>query len=520
MAAGALDFSAVLDNVARCGYARESELSASERASASVQRLFWPPPAERISEPRNLNLAVSETRGLDWSILTRRCKRALTCSWRAHIRRVAGRVPQDGSYAVSARRAVAPDYCRRPQWGALEATKRKMGDSMELLDTHTEHETDHNSLTQRQDGLPAEYYFEAKHYQRELERIWYRNWIYVGRCEALLLPRSFCTVEIGDQRVLLVRDEGGTVRGFYNTCRHRGSALCREAQGRLQTAAIVCPYHAWVYDLRGKLLRTSSKSQAQGFALDDFPLYRVLVQEWGGCIFIALTDNPSPLQQNFDQPLNRLDHWALKNLRRGHVFTKTMQCNWKVFWENYNECLHCPGVHAQLSQLVPIFGRGLLEERDDPKWRQYADSKDPKFKGGLKHGASTWSANGQAIGASLPGLNEEDRQAAHVYVTSLPSVFIVGHPDYVRIVRLRPLGPEQTEMCVEYLFAPATLADSRFDMRNATDFADRVMSEDAQICELNQQGLHARPYRHGVVMPEEYLVRQFQDWVRVQLAAD
>jgi Rieske 2Fe-2S family protein len=378
----------------------------------------------------------------------------------------------------------------------------------------------YNGLSHRQVGLPAHHYFDRAQYERELNRIWYRNWIYAGRSEDLLQPRTFRTLEIGDQRVLLVRDEAGILQGFYNTCRHRGSALCREAYGQLRTSAIVCPYHAWVYDLRGNLLRTSSKSLAHDFAIADYPLYRISVQEWSGCVFVALTDEPAPLQENFDQPLSRLDHWSLGDLRRGHVFTRTMQCNWKIFWENYNECLHCPGVHTQLSQLVPIFGRGLLEERDDPEWRQHVASDDPKLKGGLRHGAATWSTNGRAVGAALPGLTEEDRQAAHVYLTGYPSVFIVGHPDYVRLVRLRPLGPEQTEMCVEYLFASQTLADPGFDLNNAVKFADRVMTEDAQVCELNQRGLRALPHRQGVVMPEEYLVLQFHEWVRLQLQPD
>jgi phenylpropionate dioxygenase-like ring-hydroxylating dioxygenase large terminal subunit len=384
----------------------------------------------------------------------------------------------------------------------------------------TQVKPDHNSLTELHEGLPAHYYFDAPHYERELDRIWFRNWIYAGRSEDLHLPRSFRTFSIGAQRILLVRDEAGDLQGFHNTCRHRGAALCRETQGQLRTSAIICPYHAWTYDLQGKLLRTSSKSHAQGFDVRDFALYRICVQEWNGCVFVAFTDSPPPLHKSFDQPFNRLDHWSLGDLRRGHVFTKTMSCNWKVFWENYNECLHCPGVHQQLSQLVPIFGRGLLEERDDPSWTQHAASTDPKFKGGLRVGATTWSMNGQRIDAPLPGLTEEDRKAAHVYLTILPSVFIVGHPDYVRLVALRPLGPEQTEMCVEYLFAAQTLADPRFELSNAVDFANRVMTEDAQICELNQQGLRALPHRRGVVMPEEYLVQQFHDWLRQQMLAD
>jgi len=137
----------------------------------------------------------------------------------------------------------------------------------------------------------------------------------------------------------------------------------------------------------------------------------------------------------------------------------------------------------------------------------------------LRAGAATWSQDGRPLGPGFAGISAQDRLMAHLYITSLPSVFIVGHPDYVRVVRLRPLGPEQTEMRVEYLFAPETLADPTVDIRNAIDFANTVMLEDADICELNQQGLHAGPHRRGVVMPEEYLVAQFHEWVRRALAA-
>jgi Rieske 2Fe-2S family protein len=377
---------------------------------------------------------------------------------------------------------------------------------------------DFNGLKTKVPGLAARDYFDPGQHELELRKIWYRNWIYVGRSQDVEKPRSFQTFEVGDQRVLLVRDERGTLRGFYNTCRHRGSLLCDAPAGELRSAAIVCPYHAWVYDLQGRLLRTTSKSTAAGFDVQDLPLYPITVKEWQGFVFIALCAQPPDFARLFDTPLNRMDAWPLHSLRVGHVFTKIMQCNWKIFWENYNECLHCPGVHPQLSRLVPIFGRALMEERDDPQWPHHADDADPKFKGGLRQGASTWSKDGAPIGPVFDTLSAADRQAAHVYMTALPSMFIVGHPDYVRVVRLRPLGPEQTELRVEYLFSTETLENPHYDWRNAVEFSNVVMGEDAQVCELNQRGLHAAPHEHGVLMPEEYVVLQFHDWLRAELA--
>lgn len=373
-------------------------------------------------------------------------------------------------------------------------------------------------LTQTIPALPASYYYDPAHYQRELTRIWYRNWIYVCRSRAIAEPRSFRTLELGDQSILVVRGEDRIARAFHNTCRHRGAALCRTAEGRFPAAGIVCPYHSWRYNLRGELVQTSSLAAGDGFELRDFPLYGLPVTEWNGFVFAALTPNPPPFAASFDLPLNRLDAWQLPELAVGHTLSKTIECNWKVFWENYNECLHCPGVHPRLAQLVPIFGRALLERRDDPSWQDHADDDDPKYAGGLRLGAESWSMDGKPVGVPFPKVSSEDRKAGHVYMTSVPSVFMVAHVDYVRVVRLRPLGPERTHMSIEFLFLPETLTDPRRNLTSAVEFTDIVMSEDAGICELNQRGLHALPHARGVLMPEEYALRQFHDWVRSELA--
>ena len=373
-------------------------------------------------------------------------------------------------------------------------------------------------LTTAVDSLPASFYFDPGHHQLEMTRIWYRNWIYICRSSDLGASRTFRTLEVGDQSILVVRGEDRLARAFHNTCRHRGAALCRTSEGRFPSAGIVCPYHSWRYSLRGELLQTSSRQHGDGFDRRDFSLYSLPVSEWNGFVFAALTNEPPPLSAGFDLPLNRLDDWQLGELVVGHTLRKTIQCNWKVFWENYNECLHCPGVHPRLAQLVPLFGRALLERRDDPSWQDHADDDDPKYGGGLRTGAESWSMDGKPVGVPFPGVSPEDRKAGHVYLTSVPSMFIVAHVDYVRVVRLRPLGPERTEMSIEFLFLPETLADPKRDLMNAVEFTNIVMSEDAEICELNQRGLRALPHAGGVLMPEEYAIRQFQNWIRSELS--
>ena len=97
----------------------------------------------------------------------------------------------------------------------------------------------YNGLTEHTQGLPADAYFDPGQYERELQRIWYRNWVYVGRSSDVARARTFRTFELGDQKLLLVRDDHGVLQGFHNTCRHRGAALCRETEGVLRTATVV-----------------------------------------------------------------------------------------------------------------------------------------------------------------------------------------------------------------------------------------------------------------------------------------
>jgi len=375
----------------------------------------------------------------------------------------------------------------------------------------------YNGLEDLKEGLPASWYYDARQYELELARIWRRSWIYVARSSEVRERRGYLSFALAGQQILLVRDDEGKLRGFHNTCRHRGAALCSEPRGVLRGGMFVCPYHAWTYGLDGALLRTSSKNLPKGFAAADYPLYPVEVKEWRGFIFVSLAEDPPTLEEALDFKMSRLERWPLEELVVAHVDTKIIKCNWKVFWENFSECLHCPGIHPKLCQLVPLFGRGYIRERDDPHWKEHADDKSPLYRGGLRTGAESWSSDGTLSAPIFPSLSAEDRKLGQVYLTSLPSVFIAAHVDYVRAVRLWPLGPEQMELRVEYLFAPAALESTDFNLRNVVDFADLVMCEDARVCEINQQGLHAMPHRAGVLMPEEYMVSAFHQWIRARL---
>lgn len=377
-------------------------------------------------------------------------------------------------------------------------------------------ETSFNGLSRCMPALPAAWYFAATQFERELREIWGRNWVYLCRAETLVGPQAFRTFEVAGQPILILRDAAGGLRGFFNTCRHRGSILCQAASGTFSKPLITCPYHQWAYDFSGKLRATGPMRPVEGFEREDYPLLPISVAEWGGFVFVNLDPEATDFDALYGAETAYVNNWPLEELTIGHRYSKRLKCNWKIFWENFNECLHCPNIHPELSQLVPIYGRAIMARRDDPDWREHARETAPRFSGGLREGAQTWSRDGIAQGR-LPGVTDSDLDTGQRYVTILPSVFIAHHADYVRSVQITPIAPEEMEINAEWLFHPDMLTHADFDMTNITDFAKLVLDQDAHASELNQAGLRSAQFRHGVLMQEEYEVFLFQDWIRNQL---
>ncbi|MEZ5777510.1 MAG: aromatic ring-hydroxylating dioxygenase subunit alpha [Paracoccaceae bacterium] len=358
--------------------------------------------------------------------------------------------------------------------------------------------------------LPAAAYFDPGWYQREEHAIWRRNWVHAGRL-ADIAPGTMRRVEAGGQGVILCRDVKGALTAFHNTCRHRGSELCPVAEQPLGKL-ITCPYHNWAYDLSGRLVSTAFATPTEDFRKEDHGLFSVHVRDWNGFVFICLADEPPELRP--DLGLDALSHWPMERLVVGHRLERDLACNWKVFWENYNECLHCPGIHPELCDMVPIYRRGVMAANEAPDW---APAKPPSPV--LKEGARSWTTTGEACGPEFSGLTAAERAEGFRFVTVYPTMFVVAHVDYVRSVTVTPLSPERTRLTAEWLFAPETLAQPGFDARLVAEFATRVLNQDGAACEMNQRGLKSDRYSAGRLMPQEFDIKAFHDWIRRELSA-
>src|SRR5262245_1703851 len=188
-------------------------------------------------------------------------------------------------------------------------------------------------------GLPAAWYHHPAHYGRELEAFWYGRWIAACREEEIPAPGDWITVRIGSQSLVVLRKESG-IKAFHNTCRHRGSVLCTAEQGRFERGRIVCPYHAWTYDLDGKLVGTPRRMETPDFKAEDFPLFDVALRTWGGFVFVQLASKGRKLDEETVGLQEKLKNYDLQNLRIGRRIVVNVKANWKLLVENFAECFH------------------------------------------------------------------------------------------------------------------------------------------------------------------------------------
>ncbi len=356
--------------------------------------------------------------------------------------------------------------------------------------------------------LPASAYTDPDWFAREERAIWWRNWVHAGRLNDLPAG-TMRRVAVGGQNLILCRDREGRVNAFHNTCRHRGAELCSAAEKPLGKL-ITCPYHNWSYDLSGRLVSTAFATPTSEFRKEDHGLFPVHVRDWNGFLFVCLDDKLPELRP--DMGLNSLDNWPMDRLKTGHRLVKDLDCNWKIFWENYNECLHCPGIHPELCDMVPIYKKGVMAANEAPGW-----APDAPREPALKEGAKSWTMTGEPCGPEFAGLTGEERANAFNFVTLYPTMFVVAHVDYVRSVTVTPLGPERTRLTVEWLFSEETLAQPGFDAAKVAEFATLVLDQDGAACEMNQRGLRSERYERGRLMPQEFDILKFHDWVRAQM---
>jgi Rieske 2Fe-2S family protein len=340
--------------------------------------------------------------------------------------------------------------------------------------------------THGQMTLPRRYFVAPEILEEETERIFTRQWLCVDREERVARPGEYFLLEVAGESIIILRDQSGVVRAFYNVCRHRGSRICEEHRGQF-SETIQCPYHAWTYALDGRLIGAPATNDLEGFRKQDWPLHRVALALWEGFIFINLGRDPAPFEESHAPLLSRFSRFNLPALRTGRTIEYDIRANWKLIVQNYSECYHCPLVHPTLTKRTPP----TLGEND---------LTEGPFLGGsmiLADDARSMTMSGRVCGLPVgPALPEEDHNRVYYY-SVMPNMLLSLHPDYVMFHVLWPVAVDRTRVLCHWLFNPASLDRAEFNIDDGVRFWDMTNREDWHVCELSQAGISSRAYTPG-----------------------
>ncbi|MFH8491590.1 aromatic ring-hydroxylating dioxygenase subunit alpha [Streptomyces longisporoflavus] len=359
--------------------------------------------------------------------------------------------------------------------------------------------------------LPGRFYTDPEIFRQEQERVFESLWFCAVRCADLDKPGAFRTVQIGRESVLITRSRSGELRAFLNICRHRGARLCTRESGEVRRA-LQCPYHAWTYDLDGKLVAAPNLSKMPDVDRSAYGLVKVALREWLGYAWVCLADEPPSFEESvIGAAVERLgdaasiESYGTERLALGKRVTYDVRANWKLIVENFMECYHCATIHPELTDVLPEFTDGFAA--------QYYVGHGASFG----EEVSGFTVDGSAGFGRLPEVAEEQDRRYYA-ITIKPAVFVNLVPDHVILHRMFPLAADRTVVECDWLYAPEVVA-SGVDLAKSVELFHRVNEQDFEACERTQPAMASRAYRAGgVLVPTEHHIGLFHAWLTERLA--
>jgi len=402
-------------------------------------------------------------------------------------------------------------------------------------------------VASRQAGhtLPQPFYLDRNIYSAEIEQLWRESWLFVAHDCEIPAVGDYLTWEIGDDSILLLRDDAGEIRAFHNLCRHRGTRLCSEPQGHV--GRIVCPYHQWTYDRSGQLC--SARGMDGELNFEEWSLLPVAVATAAGMIYISLAKNPPSFECVRRQITEAAAPQGLNRAKVACAMDYEIEANWKLVWENNRECYHCNVNHPQYIRAnfdhyndddttTAIETRIAKQlERDTNQLAAaglaathhatgMASFPDPDHAEGwcainrtvLVEDYVSETMDGQQV-APLMG-DYDDPHVGTLRMRTMPNMWNHSSCDHAVTTRLLPAGPAKTRARVVWLVDRDAVEGRDYTLDRLLPFWQLTSEQDWDLCRRAQQGISSRAYRPGPLSTyKEWNVEAFIRWYLKQLVA-
>ena len=333
--------------------------------------------------------------------------------------------------------------------------------------------------------LPSRLYTDPAVLELEKEKIFHRTWQMVGDTRhpcgdsegsprTLGDPECYLTADVVGEPVVLVRDSAGELRAFSNVCRHRAGPI---AEGAGCRKTFRCAYHGWTYTLDGRLIGTPDVEGMEFFDRTAMGMVPLGLAAWNQFLFVNLDRQAPPLAAFLEDISDQAQRFEVGQFEFAERRDYVLECNWKVYVDNYLEGYHIPIAHPGLMQEIDYSGYRVLTRRYSSQQIAPVRPKAPEDGGGRIYGD--------------PGQDEA------LYFWVFPNLMLNLYPENLQVNRIVPLSQEKTLAIFEWYYRDAGAPEVRRRMQRAVDFSHQVQQEDIHLCEAVERGLRSSTYDRG-----------------------
>jgi phenylpropionate dioxygenase-like ring-hydroxylating dioxygenase large terminal subunit len=325
-------------------------------------------------------------------------------------------------------------------------------------------------------SLRAEAYVDTKWFDAELNAVFARTWQWICHVEKLTKPGSYVAATVAGMPIAAVRGRDGELRAFYNVCKHRAHELL---SGSGTTRAIVCPYHAWTYDLSGGLKAARRADHMESFDKSEICLDQVQVEEFGGFVYVNLDRTAAPLAQQAPDLAAEIEQWApdVANLTHAKRLTYEVDTNWKNVIDNFLECYHCHIAHREFVDLVDM---DTYEVHTHGIWSSH-------FADAGKSENSAYDVSGASV-------------TQHAVWWLWPNTCLMRYPgrgNYM-IFQVIPAGPEKTLETWDFFLESPELNEA--EVQSVSYIDDVLQQQDIALVESVQRGMRTPAFEQGRIV--------------------
>jgi phenylpropionate dioxygenase-like ring-hydroxylating dioxygenase large terminal subunit len=366
-------------------------------------------------------------------------------------------------------------------------------------------------------------------FRLDLEKVLMPQWHYVEHVSELPNVGDYLLHEFAGESIIIVRAGDGELHAHFNVCRHRGSRVCLERKGNVKR--LVCPYHAWGYDLDGTL--RSARQMPEDFEPADYGLHSCFLKVVEGLIFINLGDPQRQELADLDYvSSNLLPYLAPHGVTRAKVVHREVYptyANWKLAVENFRECYHCSPSHPEYAQVNAYVRAGDREsggyEKTVSDWAKknestgrksgfqrfpYAPQPHNAWRMPLRDGFLTLTRDGTPAGPLMGDFTAYDGAETGTFFGSL-SYFYFGN-DHVTTFRFTPVSATHTEVVLTWLVHEDAVAGVDYDIDHLKWMWDVTTIQDTTIINDNQKGVNSSRYSPGRYSERETGSARFVSW--------